>query len=293
VGSSWSAFSPDDSRIVTATTGTMTVRDVATGQPVGDSGVISLPSGVTGSMPDWSPDGHRLAFAATPMAPPNASYSRHLYGSSIAVLAAQGDGFSGYQVVAPSTGNDCQPILAGGAPQPAYAAGARETYANPMFSPDGQWLVFSHADCESEGDPTAELVVAPVSPNAPQNHLVRANSQVGAAQVSNVTNGMPVWGPTNDPHLAWVAFTSTRDYGLVLTPGSKIGSTLSPPFPGSNVRQLWIAAIDLSKLSSGDVSIDPSYPAFRFSAQDLTENNHRPFWTVDTIPQVNPNPPLQ
>jgi len=46
------------------------------------------------------------------------------------------------------------------------------------------------------------------------------------------------------------------------------------------VRQLWVAAIDLSKASSGD----PSYPAFRLPAQDLTENNHRPFWTVDVLP---------
>jgi hypothetical protein len=58
------------------------------------------------------------------------------------------------------------------------------------------------------------------------------------------------------------------------------------------VRQLWIAAVDMSKLTADNVpTIDPSYPAFRFSAQDLTENNHRPFWTVDTIPQVNEAPP--
>ena len=43
--------------------------------------------------------------------------------------------------------------------------------------------------------------------------------------------------------------------------------------------------------SGGPIAVDPSYPAFRFSAQDLNENNHRPFWTVDTIPQVNEGPP--
>jgi hypothetical protein len=122
--------------------------------------------------------------------------------------------------------------------------------------------------------------------------LIRANRQVGDQQQTNLTNSMPVWGPTNDPQIAWVAFTSTRDYGLVLTAGSKIGSNEVPPFPGVSVRQLWIAAVDMSKLTTDNVaSIDPSYPAFRFSAQDLTENNHRPFWTVDTIPQVNVPPP--
>ena len=54
---------------------------------------------------------------------------------------------------------------------------------------------------------------------------------------------------------------------------------------GTSVRQLWIAAVDLSKLTTSNVTtIDPSYPAFRFSAQGLTENNHRPFWTVDVLP---------
>ena len=27
--------------------------------------------------------------------------------------------------------------------------------------------------------------------------------------------------------------------------------------------------------------MDPSYPAFRFAFQDLGENNHRAFWTLD------------
>jgi len=50
---------------------------------------------------------------------------------------------------------------------------------------------------------------------------------------------------------------------------------------GYPVRQLWVAAIDLSKLASGQ---DPSYPAFRIPSQDYDENNHRPFWTRDVLP---------
>jgi hypothetical protein len=291
IGSSWSAFSPDDKKIITASTGVMTVRDVATGQPIAGTGIISLPANTAGSMPDWSPDGQTMAFASTPVSPPNQSYGRHLYGSSIALFGAQGDGFAGYQLVATSSQTNCQATLPGGVTNAAYTAGARETYANPMFSNDSKWLVFSRGDCESEEDATAEVILAPAMPSAAQNHLIRANRQVGAVQQTNLTNSMPVWGPTNDPQVAWIAFTSTRDYGLVLTAGSKTGSNQVPPFPGVNVRQLWIAAVDMSKLTADNVAaIDPSYPAFRFSAQDLTENNHRPFWTVDTIPQVNEVP---
>jgi hypothetical protein len=46
------------------------------------------------------------------------------------------------------------------------------------------------------------------------------------------------------------------------------------------MHQLWIAAIDWSQIGKGD----PSFPAFRLPAQDLDENNHRPFWTVDVLP---------
>jgi len=47
------------------------------------------------------------------------------------------------------------------------------------------------------------------------------------------------------------------------------------------VRQLWIAAIDITKTGQG---LDPSYPAFRIPSQDFDENNHRPFWTNDVLP---------
>jgi hypothetical protein len=46
------------------------------------------------------------------------------------------------------------------------------------------------------------------------------------------------------------------------------------------MKQIWIAAIDVSKLGTG---ADPSYPAFRVPFTDLTENCHRPFWAVDAL----------
>jgi hypothetical protein len=49
-------------------------------------------------------------------------------------------------------------------------------------------------------------------------------------------------------------------------------------------QQIWVAAVDRSKvgqrLPDGGL-VDPSYPAFRFSFQDLLENNHRAYWTLD------------
>jgi hypothetical protein len=166
--------------------------------------------------------------------------------------------FSGLEVIAQSKGVVSSTCV------------GKESYANPMFSPDSKWLAFSRGDCESEADPSAEVILTAAAPNAPQRQLVRANTRVGDKTVSRLQNGMPTWAPSHDPDIGWIAFTSTRDYGLVLTQGSKIGA---------EKRQLWIAAIDFNQIEG-----DASYPAFRLPAQDLTENNHRPFWTVDVLP---------
>jgi hypothetical protein len=255
LAASWATFSPDDSKIVIAGQGVLSLRDSTTAQAIGAP--IALPAGMTGSMPDWAPDGKHLVFAASVDATTE-RVARHLQGSSIAWLTVDGTTFSGLEVIAQSKGVVSSTCV------------GKESYANPMFSPDSKWLAFSRGDCESEADPSAEVILTAAAANAPQRQLVRANTRVGDKTVSRLQNGMPTWAPSHDPDIGWIAFTSTRDYGLVLTQGSKIGAEM---------RQLWIAAIDFNQADG-----DPSYPAFRLSAQDLTENNHRPFWTVDVLP---------
>ena len=89
------------------------------------------------------------------------------------------------------------------------------------------------------------------------------NNQVTTGQFEN---NQPTWAPPGD--LEWVAFNSLRPYGVV--------------FPNGGTQQIWVAAIDRSRLDAG---VDPSYPAFRFAFQRL-ENNHRAFWTRDVrVPQ--------
>src|SRR5439155_2222341 len=91
------------------------------------------------------------------------------------------------------------------------------------------------------------------------------NSALTAGQHEN---NMPTWAPPGDLH--WVAFNSVRPYGVV--------------FPAGGTQQIWVAAIDPSKLGQRGADggmIDPSFPAFRFAFQGLTENNHRAYWTLD------------
>jgi WD40-like Beta Propeller Repeat len=256
IAASWATFSPDETRLIVAGQGVLSVRDARTAKMIGAA--IALPAKMTGSMPDWAPDGKHLVFAASLDATPD-RVARHLQGSSIAWLSAAGEGFSGLEIIAASRG-----VV-------SDACVGKESYANPMFSPDSRWLAFSRGDCESEADPSAEIILTAAQPNAPKLPLTRANTAVGGKVLARLQNGMPTWAPSHDASIGWIAFTSARDYGLVLAQGSKIGV---------GMHQLWIAAVDLEKTASGD----PSYPAFRLPAQDLTENNHRPFWTVDVLP---------
>jgi len=256
IAASWATFSPDDAKIVVSGQGVLSLRDSKTAAMIGAP--IALPPGMTGSMPDWAPDGRHLAFASSMGAAPD-KVARHLQGSSIAWLSIDGTSFTGLEFIAQSKGVVTSTCV------------GKESYANPMFSPDSKWLAFSRGDCESEADPSSEIVLAAAEANGAQHALTRANTIVGGKPLSRLQNGMPTWAPSHDPDIGWIAFTSARDYGVVLTQGSKIGAQL---------HQLWIAAIDFNQIGKGD----SSFPAFRLPAQDLTENNHRPFWTVDVLP---------
>jgi hypothetical protein len=281
-------FSPDETKIITAAEGLLTLRDISTAHRAPSIMPVALPmtagkNPYFGSMPDWAPDGRRIVMTATAGDLPTAKKARHIRGSSIAWMSSQGSVFSGFELAAESRGivtNDCQSGL--NSPDNVAIHGpGRESYANPMWSPDSAWLAFSRGDCESEGDPSAEIIVMRAEKGATMDHVARLNSDVSGVALSNLTNGMPTWGPRFMSNIGWIAFTSTRNYGLVIAPGTGVLHRVGWP-----VRQLWVAAVDLSKLGTGQ---EASFPAFRMPSQDFDENNHRPFWTVDVIPDAPVN----
>ncbi|MHB1846030.1 MAG: hypothetical protein ACYCWW_14485 [Deltaproteobacteria bacterium] len=135
----------------------------------------------------------------------------------------------------------------------------------PMFDPEGDQLAYTNG---------TELFVVPPSGGTPVQ-LTTANDVVNDATVTPSENSMPTWAPPGDLH--WIAFNSQRPYGL-LTQGGK--------------NQIWVAAVDLSKLPD-----DPSYPGFWLPFQNLTDLNHRAFWTLDVrtdydggVPDAGPLP---
>ncbi|MDP2276167.1 MAG: hypothetical protein Q8K32_35815 [Archangium sp.] len=235
-------FSPDDTRVV-ATVGDKLVEfDSTSGQRF-----VELPL-LAGTNPDWSPLGHELAYSTKGGDSPG--------GAALASIARGADG--GW-----------------GSIRTLVAAGT-QTALFPSFAPDGLHVAYARGR-GGHGDKTFQLWLVGAD-GGMNTELLAANRKVNnclgiACDVQGNTNGqyensMPTWAPPGD--LDWVAFNSQRPYGVV--------------YPTGGTQQIWVAAIDRSKLGQrlpdGGV-VDPSYPAFRFSFQDLAENNHRAFWTLD------------
>jgi dipeptidyl aminopeptidase/acylaminoacyl peptidase len=145
----------------------------------------------------------------------------------------------------------------------------------PMFSPDGAWIAFSRGDKGGHDDPPMQLMLVGSETGSTPIPLTRANCTVSTRTDDCKTeNYQPTWAPPGD--LQWIAFNSRRAYGVVQAAGP---------------TQLWIAAVDPTKIGQGD----PSFPAFRVPFQGLKENNHRAYWTLDIratepLPDAGPTP---
>src|SRR6185369_16158141 len=114
----------------------------------------------------------------------------------------------------------------------------------PSYSPDGEYIAYARGK-GGHGDKTFQLWLVKADGGTPPVELVTAN---------RIVNSLPTWAPPGD--LQWIAFNSVRPYGVV--------------FPTGGTQQIWVAAIDPSKLGQHGADgglIDPSFPAFRFAFQ--------------------------
>jgi hypothetical protein len=268
---SWSTFNPATTRVVSSDGGVATLRDGTTGAAVS----VKQPGGATSAtgiifpttekviQPDWAPDGAHMTFA-------RGTTADRQGGTSIAWVTAGTDSFTNIENLVTAT-----------------SVGTKILVGYPMFNPTSDYVAFV-AGPKIDKDPLAQLWLTPAKPNSTAINLVRANTLVNdypapanptattcpTLDTRCMENNIPTWAPSGEPQLQWIAFNSHRDYGFVLRNGSKVGD---------NKQQLWITAIDVSKLGTG---VDPSYPAFRVPFVELTEDAHRPFWAEDAI-----NPP--
>lgn len=245
-------FSPDDARVVATVGNLLAEFDSTTAQAFGTLPVTA------GTNPDWSPLGHELVYSNKGGDSPGTA--------ALAVIDRTDGGWSNPHVIVPVVG--------------------MTTNLFPSYAPDGAQIAFARGK-GGHGDKTLQLWL--VSPDGGQltelrNANRKVNNCLGVTCDANgdtdgqYENSMPTWAPPGD--LDWVAFNSKRAYGVV--------------FPNGGTQQIWVSAIDRSKvgqhLPDGGL-VDPSYPAFRFAFQDLNENNHRAFWTLDVRQETDAGTP--
>ena len=234
-------FRPDDERVVATVGDLLAEFDANSGAKI-----VDLPA--EGTNPDWSPLGTELVYSDVGGDSPG--------NASLKVIDYSSGGWGAIRML---------------------AAADTKTNIFPSYSPDGRYVAYARGK-GGHGDNTLQLFLKKADGSEAAVELLNANRSVNnclgvVCDASGRTNGqyennMPTWAPPGD--LNWVAFNSRRPYGVV--------------YPNGDRQQIWVAAIDPSKLgavqSDGGV-VDPSYPAFRFAFQDLAENNHRAFWTLD------------
>lgn len=234
----WATYSPDGALLLVANQGQLFLRD-ASGMPINSpTGKVALPVGKFATHPEWSPDGHYVTVAYTSQQPTNLDVK----AASIARLAFDDTTrtFSGPEILVPATTVD--------------------NYYFPKYSPDGSYLAYVHATAAAHGAASAELELI-AKDGGPVTKLDLASHRVASVDgVAGTATQMPTWAPFQG-ELAWLGFSSTRPYGVVLPVGGR--------------SQIWVSAVDLAH---SQPELDPSAAAFWLPCQDVTVVNNNPIW---------------
>ena len=192
-------------------------------------------------------------------------------GLELVATRAQG----AVQPVDTSAANDGTLVII---PIPSGAGGARSigkpivlatadvahTYGNPSFSPDGKWIVVvaRPAGTSSHANPSTRLRLIRRDQPSEVHDLLAATGDIDTAST------YPKFAPVaqNKCQTFFLAFQSRRDYGLV-----RVTSLAIKEWP-----QLWMTAIDLTRLPSAD----PSSPPLWLPFQDIGNKNLLPTWSA-------------
>jgi len=310
----FSAFSPDHSYYVTSDgLGTTPTNNFALWGGNAGTQTSTITFGASTdrpTMPDWSPDGKTVIYAL-----PNAvaawDQGGGLFGGFGGARNDDDHEFGGSIYTLPYSGNG-----AFGTPSVFLASKGENNYY-PSYSPDGAWVVFDRApdntsvsaisgcvgtspqvSCpnDSFSNPAARLMLVSSIAGATPLDLEKANGSAASAPLP-LSNSWPRWSPFVQTYrgnsLLWVAFSSTRDYGVRVRnhlsgmyqcyppdsyelAGGAHGSTFAP---ACQQPKLWMAAINLSETKN----VDPSFPAFYLPFQDITTHNHTPQWTEEIV----------
>ena len=250
----FSTFNPDASRLLINFGTQLQLIDPHTGAAVATQGTPLPTSGA--AHPCWSPDGTSIVYVANVMSGgTTAGWAVDYTSGDLAVIPVTGpDTFGTATAIVPSASVD-----------PAFAAPS-----GPTFAPDSSWIAYG-AGVNSRGRNTinnvettlpGSLFMIPKAGGTP----TRLDTACGGARDCFLPN----FSPYDDGGYYWLVFYSLRDYGNTLA-GTK----------GTTRRQMWVTAIDKSKLGTGDASSVPYW----IPDQDTKTENMSAFWALP--------PPLQ
>ncbi|HEX8953575.1 MAG TPA: hypothetical protein VF945_17080, partial [Polyangia bacterium] len=192
-GDKWNfaAYSPDGSRMVATSGGTLKIYDTSGGAANGtvQQVIADGSAGHYASHPDWSADGSMIVYVDVGAPQNNTEWN---FGKgSLVVVRDMGMGVFGN----PKT----------------IVTSAGENNYYPSFSPDNKWVLFNRGANSAYNDPTAEAYVVSVDGTIGPIALGNANSTAPSQ-----TNSWPRWNPfvvhDGGGDLLYLTFSSTRDY---------------------------------------------------------------------------------
>ncbi|HRI63247.1 MAG TPA: hypothetical protein PK156_03395 [Polyangium sp.] len=225
-------------------------------------------------MPDWSPAGDFVVFTAYDS---NANYVRLLGDDtvlgSVVEMPVQYMPDGSFQFGAPK-------VLVSSAP-PGSNPDTGENNVLPSVSPDGSIVAFTRANGWWSIKTQTSLInlsgrIAVVRRGDGQVLELERGASNGPDDVWSST--WPQWAPTLGKKWVWLAYASERPYGHRLTPQNSSCVLVQGQ---RQCKQLWITALDRTKLASG--TEDPSQAAFWIPGQSITAQYVSPQWTVAVI----------
>ena len=248
----FSTFNPDATRLVINDGLSLKLIDPKTGMAVPTTGT-PLPADKA-AHPAWSPDGSLIAFVNNTDGTWAVDYTT---GDLQVIPVGPGDMFGAPQtLVASSTGD------------PAFKAPSW-----PTFTPDSMWIGYG-AGVNSRGRNSVGM--PPMEVVYPGSLFLGGRAGGTPVRLDNACSGqrtcyLPSFSPYDSGGYFWLVFYSVRDYGNTQA-GTK----------GTQRRQMWVTAIDKSKLAGGG---DPSSTPYWLPLQDPKTENMSAYWAAP--------PPLQ
>jgi hypothetical protein len=248
------ALNPDGSRVLVAEGARLVLRDAATAAVITtvDPALLGSRGTVGGFFPEWSPDGKSIALTVGDGVPVPGSLTVgfNVVNAAIAVMPYNDGQFGPARVIVPLD---------------------REMHFYPTWSPDGQWLVFCSAPAVGVSTLLGSTADTYDNPQARLRMVAATGGRIyelgRATGGRGTTASWPKFTPFSQlgGQLLFVAFSSKADYGFLKR--------------DAKIPQLWMAAIDLRRLSGPTPDSDPSWAPVWLPFQEVNQNNHLPFWT--------------